>query len=655
MRRFEFYKKFRESFSLKVFGVFAVFIIIVSSVFTAYFIYHQNKNIREDIIQRGVMLSDLLAYNSRTGAFAERESLLSDTVHGIMNQRDVLLVSIFTADKKVLLVEKKNPSLKLHTEMKDDGHKGFMAKLINSRSLEIIENKDTIEFLRAITLEISSRSEESLYFDIKDPGKTEKIIGYVNVMLDKGAVNRTIRSTLIHNAIIAALFLLSGVIVIYISAGWVTRPLEALTDAVEMLGQGASEKKVSVRSRDEIGKLAEAFNAMAENLSKREKEKTILEEKLAHAQKMEAIGQFAGGIAHDFNNRLTAITNYGHLLRMKMKEDDLLRGYIEQMLNSCAKAADLTQSLLTFGRRDRITLAPIDLNDIITTTEKVLGRIIGDNIEVETSLADGRVTVMADGGQMEQVFMNLAKNAKDAMPEGGRLIISTEFVDLDNAYIRTQGYIKPGMYAAVSVTDTGIGMDAITRQRIFEPFFTTKEVGKGTGLGLSIVYGIIEQHNGYIDCYSEPGKGTTFKIYLPLTEIAFEGLRDETSIPPARGTEIVLLAEDNEDVRATTREVLEEFGYKVITAVNGEDAIIKFMENKDRVGLLLLDVVMPKKNGKDVYETIKKVKPDIKALFSSGFTADIINKNPAEDGLNFISKPSSPMYLLKKVREVLDA
>lgn len=381
-----------------------------------------------------------------------------------------------------------------------------------------------------------------------------------------------------------------------------------------------------------------------------------LEDQLRHAQKMEAIGQLAGGIAHDFNNILNAIMGFGSLIEMNMKEDDPNRIHLKEILNAGERAVHLTQGLLAFSRKQVIDPKPQNLNEIIKDVEKFLMRIIGEDIELKTSLSDCDLTVMVDGSQMQQVLMNLATNARDAMPNGGDLIIEAKQVGLDVEFIKRHGYGKAGRYALLTVTDSGIGMDEKTRERIFEPFFTTKELGRGTGLGLAMVYGIIKQHDGFINVYSEPGKGTTFKIYLPLIKSEVE---EKVSAMPAAypegGTEIVLVAEDDQAVRKLTKDILERFGYKVIVAEDGEDAIGKFMDNKENIQLLLLDVIMPRKNGKEVYEEIKKIKPDIKTIFLSGYTANLIHKKGIlEEGLNFILKPVSPKELLRKVREALD-
>ncbi len=381
-----------------------------------------------------------------------------------------------------------------------------------------------------------------------------------------------------------------------------------------------------------------------------------LEDQLRHIQKMEAIGTFAGGIAHDFNNILTAVIGYAHILQMKMKEDDPLRHNAEQILTSAERAASLTQSLLAFSRKQIINLTRINLNDTVLRVEKLLLRLIGEDIELRTILIDKGVSIMADPVQIEQVLINLATNARHAMPVGGILTIETDIVKLTSEFIKAHRYGVSGTYALISVTDTGQGMDEKTKERIFDPFFTTKEPGKGTGLGLAIVYGIIKQHNGYINVYSEIGKGTTFKLYFPLiTSQSDSSTRKEPATLLRGGTETILLVEDSIDTKAIITDILQEFGYSVLSASDGEEAIKKFERDQEKINLVILDVIMPKKNGKEVYNEIKKIRPDIRAIFTSGYPADIINKNDLfENGLVFIPKPIMPQELLKKVREALD-
>jgi CheY-like chemotaxis protein len=370
---------------------------------------------------------------------------------------------------------------------------------------------------------------------------------------------------------------------------------------------------------------------------------------------MEAIGHLAGGIAHDFNNMLTAIIGYGSLLGMHIDKDSELKFYVDQILSSAEKSANLTRQLLAFSRKQTIAPKETDLNELIKGMKKLLLRIIGEDIELQAHLEEKDITVMVDPGQIEQVLMNLCTNARDAMPNGGLLSISTEAVRLDKDYTRTHDLEKPGRYALIAVTDTGIGIDEKNSQKIFEPFFTTKELGKGTGLGLSIVYGIIKQHNGNITVYSEPGRGTTFRIYLPLITANTEEAERVETVMPKGGTETILVVEDNEEVRTLTKHVLEGFGYKVIEAEDGEDGINRFAAQRDEIQLVIIDVIMPKMSGKDAMDEIKKIQPDMKVLFTSGYTADIINKKGIlEEGTNFISKPITPYELLARVRELLD-
>jgi PAS domain S-box-containing protein len=380
---------------------------------------------------------------------------------------------------------------------------------------------------------------------------------------------------------------------------------------------------------------------------------TALESQLRQAQKMEAIGTLAGGIAHDFNNILTALTGYGALLRKKMDADSPLRHYADHILSASQKAASLTQSLLAFGRLQSIDLKARDLNSLIRGTEKLLNRLITEDITLLTDLTSAEVVVMADSTQIDQILFNLVTNARDAMPGGGTLKISTSLIHLDAEFKLHHGFGEPGHYALLSVSDTGIGMDRRTQEKIFDPFFTTKEMGRGTGLGLSNVYGIVKQHNGYITVESEPGRGSLFHIYIPVVKTTVEETRLPLR-PPRKGDETILVAEDNEPVRVFVRDVLCDHGYRVIEAVDGSDAIDKFRENQG-VDLVILDSVMPRKNGKEAYDAIQQIKPGTRTLFMSGYTADIIlDKGIRQQEFDFIAKPLSPHQFLTKVGEILD-
>lgn len=387
-----------------------------------------------------------------------------------------------------------------------------------------------------------------------------------------------------------------------------------------------------------------------------EEEKARLEHQLRHAQKIEAVGTLTAGISHEFNNILTAIIGYGEFLQEEIEKDSPLRAYADMIHSSALRAASLTQGLLAYSRKQVLKPRPVRLNEIVQNVVNLLSRLIPANIELKNIVPDEEVIIMADPGQLEQVLMNLATNARDAMPHGGSLIIETGSVELGDAFIRMHHYGKPGAYALISISDTGLGMDEKTRERIFEPFFTTKEPGKGTGLGLAVVYGIIKQHNGYILAESEPGKGTLFSLYLPLVTAEAEETEPVSALPVQCGTETILIAEDDAAVRKLAQEALEKAGYQVIAAENGEEAVNRFKDNSARVQFLLFDAIMPKKSGMMAYKEIREMKPGIKVLFMSGYAPDLISKErDLEQGINVISKPVSSKKLLTRVRELLDS
>ncbi|TAN44867.1 MAG: transporter substrate-binding domain-containing protein [Nitrospirae bacterium] len=420
-------------------------------------------------------------------------------------------------------------------------------------------------------------------------------------------------------------------------------------------------KNLGGKDRYVIFETAPIFNSKGELIAAIETlqditERKRLEEQLRQSQKLDAIGQLAGGVAHDFNNIITAIVGYSHLTLIKLEKNDPLKVNIEQILQASDRATTLTQSLLAFSRKQVINPKPNNLNEIVSGLHKFLLRLIREDIEIKMDCAREDLTVMADRGQIEQVVMNLVTNARDAMPKGGTIFIRTEQTQIQKDFIESHRYGRPGKYAVLMISDTGVGMDAKTREKIFEPFFTTKEQGKGTGLGLSMVYGIVSQHDGYIDVYSEAGKGTIFKIYIPLFRGPLEKESIQTESSPLKGgSETILIAEDDTVLRKMSALVLTNYGYSVIEAVDGEDAIAKYAESRDTVKLVMLDGIMPKKNGKEVYDEIRIINPAVKTLFFSGYAEDILSKEGLLDpDINFILKPVTPSVLLKKVRELLD-
>lgn len=373
---------------------------------------------------------------------------------------------------------------------------------------------------------------------------------------------------------------------------------------------------------------------------------------------MEAVAQLSGGIAHDFNNIVTALIGYANLLLMQLPEDSPSRHFAEQILATSERAAELTGKILAFGRKKAFNLDQIDISELIAGLKLFLERIIGEEIEIRADLSPDNLVVAADSSQLEQVLMNLATNARDAMPGGGLLSITTTRCELDNYFIDAHGFGEKGSFACIAVSDTGTGMNPETIKKIFEPFFTTKDPGKGTGLGLAIVYGIIKEHAGFITVHSVPGAGTTFRVYLPLIEIQPEQPQQSEHIEIIEnygGTETILLAEDDDIVRKSEASFLAGFGYRVLEAASGAQALELFAAFQADIALLVLDVVMPDKGGREVAESARQLRPDIRVLFNSGYPLDLLKyKGILENDVNFFIKPIEPMQLLRKVREILD-
>jgi len=487
-----------------------------------------------------------------------------------------------------------------------------------------VYDRDTLEFLAvndAAIVHYGYSREEFLSMTIKDIRSPESVPDLLKNLSDESGVN--------------------------VAGTWKHQKKDGTTIEVEIISHplvfaGRSAKLVLANDVTER-KRAEA--ALRES-----------EEQLRQSQKLEGVGQLAGGIAHDFNNLLTVIIGFTSLAMRGLQSEDPLLSNLEEIKKAGDRAASLTRQLLAFSRRQVLQPRVLNLDSVVTEMEKMLRRLIGENIDLRATLVPNLGSVKADPGQIEQIILNLAVNARDSMPQGGKLTIETGNAYLDEEYVRQHVGAQPGPHVMLAVSDTGNGMDSKTQARIFEPFFTTKELGKGTGLGLSTVYGIVKQSGGNIWVYSEVGRGTTFKIYLPLVDEGAQQYKRGSYLDEVfQGKETILLIEDEETLRKLARQTLTLYGYKVLEASNGEAAVSLCEEHTEPIDLVLTDVIMPGLSGREVAHQLLELRPEVRVLFMSGYTDDaIVHQGVLDEAANFIQKPFAPDALARKVREVLD-
>jgi len=658
MKPFDFIRQLGETFAAKIFLVIILLVLFLSASFTAFFVHNQMKSLTAVLVREGEVLAKSLAYTVRLGVFAENRDLLKDPVDGVLLNDEVLQVSVYNSSGKLLEEKRKGgveaPKDKALLNNKEKQDLFNRLRKINSTQ-NVNRGFDALEIWAPVRAGSRYSDDEALFYSDNFFENREHTVGFVQVVLDKEILNDALKKILFNSSLIAFVFLASSVGIVFFVVKGVTKPLNRLTERVRVMGSGVPLEKVPVETQDEIGKLAAAFNTMAESLQSREAEKGNLEQQLRQAHKMEAIGTLAGGVAHDFNNILSTIEGYALLLRDNVKKKGHIRNYVDQIVAGVERAADLTRRLLAFSRNQVINPAPLDLNETILNIKTLLVRLVGESIDFQIVTSPEELVVIADQLQIEQTLINLVTNARDSMPHGGVLCLTTELTTVGDTPEESRREIRPGHFAKLVLSDTGTGIDPSTKDRIYDPFFTTKDVGKGTGLGLSMTFGIIKQHKGYIEVDSEPGHGTTFTIYLPLIESQVERKRMESTMLPVGNRETVLLAEDDRFVRMLTKHILIKYGYLVVEAADGVDALEKFRENAETIQLLLLDVIMPKKNGKQVYEDARKINPDIKVVFMSGHPYEVISRQGfVDENIVLISKPLTPGELLVSVREALD-
>lgn len=643
-------EKWENNFSFKLFILITLFFTIFSITATTVFINQEIDNLKQKYISEGRLLTTLLANNSRLGVFAENEFLLSEPITDILKTPEVLSVTIYLANGKVLKMESKK---KENLSNIDENIDIKTLPLIDKP----IEKKYSYEFWSPIFTTSHELIEQLFFSEFQERAiKKQKIIGYVKLELDKKELIRNTEMLILKGFIIYIIFIVFWVIIIFKLTKKLTLRLNNLAQRLSFFGKEGISDYIKVETKDELGKVALAFNNMIDAIREREKEKQALENQLRQSQKLEAIGTLAGGIAHDFNNVLTAIINCATLIKM-YSHDEQIHTYSDVILRASERASSLTKSLLAFSRKQTVKPQIVDINSVIKDFQNILRRLIMENVTFELNCTEHELLVNIDITQLDQLIVNLVTNACDAMPEGGTLTISTEYKDSCDGLPTCE---IPCPCAVIKVSDTGIGIRPEIMDRIFDPFFTTKEVGKGTGLGLAMVHGIVKQNNGKIIVESIPGVGTTFSIHFPIAKKENKGSDVKKSELKLENFSLlkekanILLAEDDYEVRTVISSILRSAGYNVFSVKDGEEAIEIYSNNKNIINLSMLDVMMPKKNGKQVADFIRSINPHAKILFFSGYSSDILDHVGLDSSTMILSKPLDPDNILKYVKQILE-
>lgn len=650
-------KTLHENFGIKIFTAFTIFIFIISSAFTTFFIYHQCRSLTDNLIKNGKLLSEILAYDSRLAVFSENEKLLNNYMDGILQQEGVLEVSVFNLEKKLLKNKKNHWEWGLEKTIFEDINisNNVFERLKTDRSSFYIDNKSKVDFWSPVIVSSSYLNEEALFFKEDQFQDRNRMIGFICIAIDKIILNKRIDVLLAKSISIGIIFLIIGSAFIYILARGITKPLNRLTKSVNLLGESGVVKKVPVETEDEIGKLAMAFNDMSESLKKREEEKRLLEEHLRYTKKMEAIGTFAGGIAHDFNNILAAIMGYTELAVLNSSNADSLKSCLDEILKASNRAKDLTKQILIFSRKTEEERKPIKIEFIVKEVLKMMRALLPTSIEIRQNIKTGLAPILSDSTEIHRVLMNLCNNAAHAMQKkGGVLEVTLSDMQIDKKTAAQNLDLNPGRYQILTISDTGYGMDSWLIERIFDPFFTTKKLGEGTGMGLAVTHGIVKSYGGVITVTSEIGKGTTFKVFFPVIESETTVESEHYESVPC-GKERILFVDDEASLVEAGRQLLESLGYKVIAKTSGIEALETFKEQPNNFDIVITDMMMPKMTGEDLSKKIFAIRPDIPIIICTGFSEVISEKKAKAIGIRkFIVKPILRKDIAKIIRVVLD-
>jgi signal transduction histidine kinase/CheY-like chemotaxis protein len=644
----------RKQFVARFFILFTVVFILASTIVAAFFVGHQTKTLTNGMIHNGTLLSEVLAYNSRLGVFSENPKLLEDLVNGLLKMEGVCQVSVYNHEGKPL-IDKANPGKEMILPF--DFNQASPDQTMNEQKTVYVEYEDHMVFCSPVKSSSAALAREAFFIDNHAAPDFTEVIGFSRIIMGKESLKRQIIDLIYRSIFMALLFWLAGTGTIFFIVKKITGPLKNLTRAVERMGESGKLEKISAETDDEIGNLAKTFNKMSEALELREMEKERLEARLRQAQKMEAIGTLAGGIAHDFNNIIGAIIGFSELTLLEVRESPSLKEKISEILNAGNRASALVNQILTFSRQTEQSLVPLQASSIVKEVLKLLRPTIPASIEIRSDIDPDCGLILSDPTTVHQILMNLCTNAAQAMKNQstGILDVSLKDVFVDPKLAGEIGNITPGNYQKLSVGDTGYGISRETMERMFEPFFTTKEIGEGTGMGLSVVHGIVKNNKGGIVVESTPGMGARFDIYLPLIETLPRNIEQSVEEELPRGSENILVVDDEKPLVKSTRSLLETLGYTVIGQEGGPGALEIFQKDPLRFNLVITDMTMPQMSGAELSRRMLAIRPDIPVLLCTGYSERFEAEKALAHGIaGILMKPVNRKMLAEAVRSIID-
>ncbi|SPD72174.1 putative Integral membrane sensor hybrid histidine kinase [uncultured Desulfobacterium sp.] len=650
-------KAYNESFGVKIFAIFTAMAFIISMSLTFFFIYNQRKSLTASMIKNGTLLSTILAYNARLGVFSENAQLLEDPVKGIIDQEGVLDVSVFNMEKMLLNKEQRPVNAARNSEDPDnkDDLNTIFDNLEESRLPVYIRGNNRFDFWAPVLSRSYQFSQDDTMLNGNMTNRDNRVIGFVRVTVDEIPLKKRQLALLWKSVVIGGISFIIGMFFLFLVVNGTIRPLRRLTDSVRAYGEAGKVDKLPVETRDEIARLAEAFNDMTESLNRRDAEKGQLERALRQSQKMEAIGTLSGGIAHDFNNIMGIVMANTELAMSEIPEGSSPFQKLDGVLKAVLRAKDLVMQILTFSHKGGQEQCPLQISPIVKECLKMLRATLPATIEIRQNIAESPGIIMSDPTRIHQLLINLCTNASYAMRDkGGILKVSLKNVRLAEGDAKQYKGLAAGDYLSLKVEDTGEGIEHEIMERIFEPYFTTKAIGSGSGMGLAVVHGIVQNSGGVIRVESEPGRGTAFEVFFPIVEVK-PSAEVKTAGAVTIGSERILFVDDEDNLALAARYNLERFGYNVTSETNPLRALGLFKNKPDQFDLVITDMTMPKMTGDKLARAIMEIRPDIPVIICTGYGDRFSKEQAKEMGIKaFIMKPALAGEMTRIIRDVLD-